>query len=417
MKALLELGGRSPGGTRRRWGTAGEGHPTVPEQLADHWPGEPGDRLVARRFRLRSLLGRGGMGRVWLADDELLDRPVAVKQLMLHGLESAEMRAQAWACALREARAAARVDHAGAVSIYDIVQEKGCPWIVMEPLPGRTLQQAVNEAGPLPVRQVTRVDVLQATHRAGIVHRDVTPGNVHLCDGGRVVLTDFGIACTIDDASPAAGTFPGTPAYVSPERLDGGDSGPACDLFSLGATLFTAVEGRPPFDRGSLLATLTAVLVDGPAPFLRAGPLRPVIEGLLAKDPRLRLSAGQARAALRAIQREHDTAQVRTSWNPEAAARVELRGFAEEQAALRRVADVGRGSGLVGLKDRVEALGGRVSLQSPAGAGTTPKIALPLDGPSDSGSRPLAAGCCQSCGIAASPQKRRTLAVMPAGPR
>ena len=101
---------------------------------------------------------------------------------------------------------------------------------------------------------------------------------------------------------------------VSPERLDGGDSGPACDLFSLGATLFTAVEGRPPFDRGSLLATLTAVLVDGPAPFLRAGPLRPVIEGLLTKDPRLRLSAGQARAALLAIQREHDTAQVQTSW-------------------------------------------------------------------------------------------------------
>jgi serine/threonine protein kinase len=319
MRALLEVGGRSPGGTRRLWRTAGEGHPTVPGQLADSRPGEPGGRLVAGRFRLRSLLGRGGMGRVWLADDEMLDRPVAVKQLLLHGLESAEMCAQAWGCALREARAAARVDHIGAVRIYDIVQEKGWPWIVMEPLPGRTLQQTLDAAGPLPVRQVTRVglrlvDVLQATHRVGIVHRDVKPGNVHLCGGGRVVLADFGIASTIDDAAPAPGTFPGTPAYVSPERLDGCDSGPACDLFALGATLFTAVEGRPPFDRGSLLATLSAVLVDRPGPFLRAGPLRPVIEGLLAKDPGQRLSAGHARAALRAIEREHDTAQVQTSW-------------------------------------------------------------------------------------------------------
>src|SRR5690348_5747128 len=235
MKALLELEGRSPGGTRRRWRTAGEGHPTVPVQLADYRPSEPGGRLVAGRFRLRSLLGRGGMGRVWLADDQLLDRPVAIKQLLRHGLESAEMRAQASACALREARAAARVDHIGAVRIYDIVQEKGWPWIVMEPIPGRTLQQALDAAGPLPLQQVTRVglrliDVLQAIHRAGIVHLDVTPGNVHLCGGGRVVLTDFGIASAIEDAAPAAGGFPGTPAYVSPERLDGGVPGSASDL-------------------------------------------------------------------------------------------------------------------------------------------------------------------------------------------
>jgi serine/threonine protein kinase len=319
MKALLEASGRSPGGTRRQWRTAGEVHPTVPGQLADSRPGEPGSRLVAGRFRLRSLLGQGGMSRVWLADDELLDRPVAVKQLLLHGLESAEMCAQAWGCALGEARAAARVDHIGAVRIYDIVQEEGWPSIVMEPLPGRTMQQALDTAGPLPVQQVTRVglrlvDVLEATHRAGIVHRDVKPGNVHLCGGGRVVLADFGIACTIDDAAPAPDTFSGTPAYVSPERLDGSNSGSACDLFSLGATLFTAVEGRPPFDRGSLLATFTAVLVDRPAPFLRAGPLRPVIEGLLAKDPGQRLSADQARTALRAIEREHGTAQVQRSW-------------------------------------------------------------------------------------------------------
>jgi len=121
------------------------------------WPGEPGGRLVAGRFRVRSLLGRGDTGRVWLADDELLDRPVAVKQLLLHGFASAEMRAQAWASAFREARAAARVDHIGAVRIYDIVKAKGWPWIVMEPLPGRTLPQALDVAGPLPVQQVTRI--------------------------------------------------------------------------------------------------------------------------------------------------------------------------------------------------------------------------------------------------------------------
>jgi len=320
MKALLDVRGRSLGGTGRRRCAAGDGHPTVPGRLADGPATASAGRLVARRFRLQALLGRGGMGRVWLADDEVLDRPVAVKQVLLHGLESAEMRTAAWACALREARAAARVDHDGAVRIYDIVEDNRCPWIVMEPLPGRTLQQALHAAGPLPVRQVTTaglrlLDALQATHQAGIVHGDVKPANVHLCGSGRVVLTDFGIACAIGDVSPAAGAFPGTPAYVAPERLDGGASGPASDLFSLGATLFTAVEGWPPFDRGSLAATLTAILVDAPAPALRAGPLRPVIEGLLAKDPAGRLSIGQARAAFRAIQREHGTAR-HTSGRP-----------------------------------------------------------------------------------------------------
>jgi serine/threonine protein kinase len=307
MKALLDVPGTSLGRTRRQRCAAGEAHPTIPHVVGGPVT-KPAGRLVARRYRLRSLLGRGGMGRVWLADDEVLHRPVALKQVLWPGLGSAEMRAAAWACALREARAAARVDHVGAVRIYDIVEENSCPWIAMEPLPGRTLQKALNAAGPLPISQVTRVglrllDVLQATHQAGIVHRDIKPGNVHLCGGGRVVLTDFGIACTVEDAIAATGTFPGTPEYLSPERLDGGDSGPASDLFSLGATLFAAVEGRSPFDRGSLPATLTAIAEDAPARFLRAGPLRPAIEGLLAKDPRRRLSAGQARAALQEIQR------------------------------------------------------------------------------------------------------------------
>jgi serine/threonine protein kinase len=179
--------------------TAGKAHPTV----AAHEDGRPADeragRLVARRYRLRSLLGMGGMGRVWLADDEVLHRPVALKQVLQDGLGSTQTRTAAWESALSEARTAARVDHLGAVKIHDVVEESRCPWIVMELLSGQTLREALYVSGPLPVDEVTRVglcllDVLKATHRAGVVHLDVKPGNVHLCNDERVVLTDFGIA-------------------------------------------------------------------------------------------------------------------------------------------------------------------------------------------------------------------------------
>jgi serine/threonine protein kinase len=252
MKALLDVRGRSLGGTGRRRCAAGDAHPTVRGHLAAGPATTPAGRLVAWRFRLRAVLGRGGMGRVWLADDEVLDRPVAVKQVLLHGLGSLGMRSEAWACALNEARSAARVDHEGAVKIYDIVEDDRCPWIVMEPLPGRTLQQALNVAGPLPARQVTEaglrlLDVQQATRRAGIVHGDVKPANVHLCGHGRIVLTDFGIAYAIGDACSATGTFPGTPAYVAPERLDGGecDRSLACSRSARHCSR-RSKAGRPP---------------------------------------------------------------------------------------------------------------------------------------------------------------------------
>lgn len=264
---------------------------------------EPAGRLVAGRYRLNAVLGRGGMGRVWLAHDEVLHRPVALKQILLDGLATVDERAAAWTAAIGEARAAARVNHVGAVTVHDLVTDDHCPWIVMEPLSGRTLRETLIAAGALPVDEVTRVglcllDALEATHRAGVVHLDVKPGNVYLCDDARVVLTDFGVARAID-APPLTDTFAGSPAYVAPERVDGGEFGPAADLFSLGATLFAAVEGTPPFERASVHATFSAVVEDAPAPLLLAGPLRPVIEGLLAKDPGRRLTAVQARAALR----------------------------------------------------------------------------------------------------------------------
>lgn len=300
MKALLDRPGGSPP----------DATCTVAAGVGESPRIEPAGKLVAGRYRLRSVLGRGGMGQVWLADDEMLARPVAVKEFDVSDRRSGTRSRAARVRALNEARAAARVDHAGAIKIHDVVRWDGRPWIVMELLSGRTLAALLDAGGPLPVEQVTSVgldllDVVQATHRAGIVHRDVKPANVQLCDCGRVVLMDFGIARTLGGGTTvSSGLLAGSPAYISPEQFQCGEVGPASDLFSLGATLYAAVEGRAPFDKGDLFATLTAVVVDAPGPFLRAGPLRPVIEGLLVKEPERRLSADQARAALRAVQRK-----------------------------------------------------------------------------------------------------------------
>ncbi|MEV0797475.1 serine/threonine-protein kinase [Kribbella sp. NPDC050281] len=264
----------------------------------------PSGRLVAGRYRLRSLLGRGAMGRVWLAEDELLCRPVALKQHLANDTGSVEAARAARARSLNEARTAARVSHDGVVRILDLVREGSLPWIVMEPLSGQTLAQVIATEGPLPIDRVIRLalrllDVLRSVHAAGIVHRDVKPGNVQLCADGRVVLTDFGVACMRDeDFDYPQGLVAGSPAFMSPEQLRGDEPAPPSDLFSLGATLYAAVEGRTPFDQGGLWATLTAVAENPPGPWLRAGRLRPVIAGMLAKDPAERLTTGAARAAL-----------------------------------------------------------------------------------------------------------------------
>ena len=224
-------------------------------------------RLVTGRYRLTTLLGRGGMGRVWLAEDELLRRRVALKQVVLPGHASEHVRASA----LAEARAAARLDHHNAVKVYDVIEDAGDHWIVMELLSGRTMADALASDGPLPTAEVRRialhlVDALRAVHRAGLVHSDVKPANIQLCDDGRVVLMDFGIAAAIDDQQTLSSeALAGSPAYMSPERARGDAVGPASDLFSLGATLFAAVEGRSPFGAGDPFSTLVAVVEARPA--------------------------------------------------------------------------------------------------------------------------------------------------------
>ncbi|QRP42722.1 serine/threonine-protein kinase [Amycolatopsis sp. FDAARGOS 1241] len=256
------------------------------------------------------------MSLIWLAEDEFLRRQVALKQVNVNDRAAEQSRRAARVLALREARAAAQVGHPGVVTVYDVVRQDDEPWIVMELLRGRSLAEALDADGPLRVEQVIHIglsllNALRAVHRANIVHRDVKPANVQLCDGARVVLTDFGIAIApgSSDSRTQLCMVAGSPGFVSPERLRGGKAGPASDLFSLGATLFTAVEGTSPFTRDNVAATLTAVAEEPPAPFLRAGPLRPVIEGLLAKEPDRRLNAARTYTLLQTIRPEHRCAE------------------------------------------------------------------------------------------------------------
>ena len=264
---------------------------TITELVAQTQPTVGSGRVVAGRYRVLGLLGRGGMGRVWRATDELLGREVALKQVIVTET------------ALGEARALARLDHIGIVRVYDLLTVDGEPWIVLELLTGRTLAAALAD-GPLPVAEVARIalrvlDALQAVHRAGLVHRDVKPANIQLCDDGRVVLTDFGISSALDDDTTVpAGGMAGSPAYLSPERARGDHDGPASDLFSLGATLYAAVEGRPPFGTGDPFSTLVAVVQQPPEPPQYAGPLRPILLGLLTKDPAHRMTPTEARHEL-----------------------------------------------------------------------------------------------------------------------
>ncbi|WP_459803867.1 serine/threonine-protein kinase [Herbidospora sp. RD11066] len=267
-------------------------------------------RLVGRRYRLLSPVGRGGMGMVWHAHDVLLDRDVAVKELILpYGLDQ-QGRQTAHTRMLREARSAARLSHPGIVTVHDVVEEDGRPWIVMELVRAWSLEQAVRQSGPLPVVQAAEIgirvlDALRHAHAAGILHRDVKPGNV-LLTADRVVLTDFGIAAIEGDVSIThPGLLMGSPAYIPPERLQGRPITFAADLWSFGATLYAAVEGRPPYEGPDAVAVLGAVLTQEPNRPGRAGALMSVIEGLLRKNPADRLPAAQVSEMLEHVLRQH----------------------------------------------------------------------------------------------------------------
>ncbi|GGX78671.1 serine/threonine-protein kinase [Streptomyces hiroshimensis] len=261
-------------------------------------------RLLAGRYRLGDVLGRGGMGTVWRASDETLGRTVAVKELRFPANIDEDEKRRLITRTLREAKAIARIRSAGAVTVYDVVHEDDRPWIVMELIEGRSLADVIREDGPLKWRRAAEVgvavlDVLGAAHRQGILHRDVKPSNVLISDDGRVVLTDFGIAQVEGDPSvTSTGMLVGAPSYISPERARGHKPGPPADLWSLGGLLYAAVEGVPPYDKGSAIATLTAVMTEPLGPPKNAGPLAEVMYGLLAKDPEKRLDEAGARALL-----------------------------------------------------------------------------------------------------------------------
>ncbi|MFI0353907.1 protein kinase [Actinomadura sp. 9N407] len=277
-----------------------------------------GERLLAHRYRLVTQVGRGGMGTVWQAHDEVLGRDVAVKEVILpHGLTDEE-RSVHHKRTFREARTAARLGHPGVVTVYDVVEEDGRPWIIMELIQARSLDQVIKQEGPLDTRRSAEIGrqmlaALHAAHEAGVLHRDVKPSNVLVTRGDRAVLTDFGIATAAGDATlTQTGLVMGSPAYIAPERARGRTAGSASDLWSLGVTLYAMTHGRSPFERSEPMAALVAVISEDPDPPENAGKLAPVIRGLLHKDPEQRMDAIEAGALLDNIVRQESFDTQRT---------------------------------------------------------------------------------------------------------
>ncbi|MET7942168.1 serine/threonine-protein kinase [Streptomyces sp. NPDC005302] len=260
--------------------------------------------LLAGRYRLVDSIGSGGMGRVWRAHDEVLHRTVAVKELTAALYAAEGDRARLLARTHAEARAAARINHSAVVTIHDVLDHDNRPWIVMELVEGNSLADEVKDRGRIEPAEAARIGLwvlrgLRAAHAAGVLHRDVKPGNVLLSPDRRVLLTDFGIAQVEGDTTiTRTGEIVGSVDYLAPERVRGHDPGPSSDLWALGATLYTAVEGRSPFRRTSPLTTMQAVVDEEPEPPRNAGALEPVIAALLSKDPEARPGPAEAEEML-----------------------------------------------------------------------------------------------------------------------
>lgn len=306
------------------------------QQSASQTPsaaGEAEQSLLAGRYRLDSLLGRGSMGAVWKAHDIILRRSVAVKEVLLPPTQSDAENSVARERALREARAIAALSHPNVVTLFDVVDEDGRPWVVMELVPAPSLAQILRDRGRLSPIETARIGLavlgaLDAAHQVGITHRDVKPGNILVSDDGRVKLADFGISRKVDESQlTQTGLMVGSPSYIAPEVARGKEAGRPADIWGLGATMHCAVEGTPPFDLGDPVSTLTAVVGDPPRPAPHAGPLGPILARTLIKDPRERITTAALRDALSAIASQSSATMMRPTVLPRPSAAPPVMGI------------------------------------------------------------------------------------------
>ncbi|GGR13553.1 serine/threonine-protein kinase [Streptomyces griseomycini] len=382
----------------------------------------PDARVIAGRYRLEARLGRGGMGVVWRATDQLLGRGVAVKELPLdETLSAAEARRQRDRT-LREARALAQLSHPHIIVVHDVVEDGEHPYIVLELIDGGSLADRVAAYGPVDAAEAARIGIdllgaLRAAHTAGVLHRDLKPANVLLENGtGRVVLTDFGIARLSGSTTlTETGSFVGSPEYTAPERMSGARTGPESDLWSLGALLCTALSGESPFRRDSLGGVLHAVVADEIRPPAEAGPILPVVRGLLERDPARRLDADRAERMLRAF--------LETGRTPESAPLVLLptaRGPSRRRPPARRGEGDGHPPALPEAEERAvrrqptrSVLVAALAVAAMAGAGISAAALLVQERDGDGGGTPTSTA--PGTPVSESPSVSRTPSPDPSG--